>query len=153
MRRTARLTLATLTALTTAGLSGGCLSNTMWYPGGSLRSNDQYTYWSTAHNPTTVSIIDTRTDQVIWSTDIPVDMQLVINFEEDEGDDNRVTPAKMYFDTWKLGRTSGTPRQSINVPAADARRIDVKQRAVPELPFDMKPADSPQPRLDYPQGN
>ncbi len=138
--------------LAAATLAGGC-SNMMWYPGGPLASRDKYTFESTAWYPQTVSLVDTRTDQVVWTTDVPVDQQLVMRFDEGDGDANRITPDKMFYDTWPKGKRTGTPRRSFNVPPADARRIDVLQRPVPELPPDMKPAEAPTPRLPFPARN
>jgi hypothetical protein len=123
----------------------------MWYPGGPLASRDKFTFESTAWYPQTISVVDTRTDQVIFTTDVPVDQQLVMQFFEGEGDANRVTPDRMAYDTWPKGQRFGTPKRSFNVPPADARRIDVLQRPVPELPPDMKPAGTPMPQLPFPE--
>jgi hypothetical protein len=149
-RPTRSLASASLLAtLALAGL-GGC-ANSMWYPGGPLRSIDQYTYESTSHYPQTVSLIDTRTDQVIWTVDVPVDQQLVMRFEKGDGDDNRITPDKMVWDVWPRGQRSGEPQYSMNVPDATARRVDVLMRPAPEFPADMKPLETPMPNFQFPE--
>lgn len=138
-----------LLAALAASTLGACANN-MWYPGGPLRSIDQYTYESTSWYPQTVSLVDTRTDQVIWTVDVPVDQQLVMRFNKGEGDDNRVTPDMMEWDVWPIGQRSGQPQYTMNVPPADCRRVDVLARPSPEFPPDMKPSETPMPRFSYP---
>ncbi|MDX2147200.1 MAG: hypothetical protein SFZ23_06725 [Planctomycetota bacterium] len=118
-----------------AGLSGvallvglaGCLS-----PGGTGTSDDIHTYISTPQNPTTVSLKDWRTGQVIWSYDVPVGRQLVVRFYE--GDD----PSKPYPDTlrWaevKAGSNSSPLGNSMAVPDKESRVMELSFRTSPEF--------------------
>ncbi|MFN7397213.1 MAG: hypothetical protein ACK5TP_01205 [bacterium] len=145
-RPTLLLTSAVFVALACAGCA-----NNFWYPGGPLASRDQFTYISTPDYPQTISVIDTRIDQVIWTAEVPVDKQLVIRFYKDEGLPNTATPDKMVWDIWPAGQTSGDPQFTFNAPPSNARRVDVTLRPTPEFPAHMKPAGVPMPNLPFPE--
>lgn len=117
-------------------LCSGCSMglNPGWKPGGNLASNDKYTYVSTAHAPQTVSIIDTRSGEVIWSRDVPVDQQLNLRFVRDANKDNPSRPDTMKYAVTDAGKLFGRLTDEITVPPADSRRIDVEMRKGPEFP-------------------
>ena len=95
---------AAATILASLALSAGC-----YYEGGPLRSIDRVTYVSTSWSPKTVTLIDTRTGESMWSVDIPVGQQLVIDFNAETRGDNT---------QWLPTRHSGT---SCPTPGATAR--------------------------------
>ncbi len=139
-----------LSASALGSLMGGC-----WTPGGNQMSTDSYTYFSTTYMPQTVTVIDTRTDQPVFSVDIPVGKELVMRFFEDggtklaSGEASSLYPDSMKWDIWPLGREFGNPTQSLDVPPFHARRVDVTLRDTPETPKDYSPAV---PTIPAPQG-
>lgn len=108
----------------------GCSSG----PGGSGFSDDSYTYWSTPHEPKTVSLVDTRTGKTLWTYEIPVNHQLKLSFSEDQAVDNIDTPAQM---SWREGPIKGSGSETSNsmlVPDYRCRRIELFVRPAPEYP-------------------
>lgn len=148
-KRAMNLALALSTAVM-GSLMGGC-----WTPGGNQYSNDSYTYFSTTYMPQTVTVIDTRTDQPVFSVDIPVGKELVMKFHEGSGtklangEPSSLYPDLLKWDIWPLGREFGNPTQSLDVPPYHARRVDVTLRDTPETPKDYSPAA---PTVPAPQG-
>ncbi len=108
--------------------------NPGWRAGGDLASNDRYTFISTPHAPQTITIIDTRSGEIIWSRDVPVGQQLNLRFVPDVNKDNPVRPDVMKYGVTEAGRRFARLTDSITVPAADSRRIDVELRKGPEFP-------------------
>ncbi len=98
----------------------------MPYTGGSS------TYYSTEYRPTTVSLVDTRTEEVIFSMEIPVGKQLALEFMQGEGPDEVALPDVMRYQVADIGRTSGKLSDALPVPNAVTRRIDVDYRRTPE---------------------
>lgn len=135
--------------ITTLGLCGvlaaGLTAGGCWSPGGRLASFDQYLFESTSLDPTTITIVDSRTGQAVWSYDVPVDKALAINFIDDVRTDTNEYPDNMEWGVWpRLSTGNLYTRQPldqpvVNVPSAAYRRIDKKQRPAPELPSDMTP--------------
>jgi hypothetical protein len=125
---------AALAALAGLAVLSGCYFN-----GGPQWSADQGSYISTTNLPQTVSVMDLRTGQEVWSYDIPVDRKLVIDFSKGVGDPTIGMPDKMNWEEWPIDRSFGQPSQVVLVPPASARRVDVKIRSVPELPDVLKP--------------
>lgn len=117
-------------------LCSGCSMglNPGWKPGGNLASNDHYTYVSTSHTPQTVSIVDTRSGEVIWSRDVPVAKQLNIRFVRNTNKDNPSRPDTMKYAVTDAGKLFGRLTDEITVPPAESRRIDVELRKGPEFP-------------------
>ncbi len=126
-----RMLLTCLTPGAAAALlaAGGCYS-----PGGGLlpRTGAAQTYWSTEIMPATVTIVDTRTEEAIFSIEIPVGKQLTFDFVEGEGDDPVMTPDLMRYQVFDLGTSIGKLRNSLTVPNRSCRRIDVDYRPAPE---------------------
>jgi hypothetical protein len=132
-RRTA--TLATIALAASAMLSSGCEGIPGNYPGGSQASIDRFTYTSTTDLPQSVSLIDTRSGQTVWSKDIPVGRQLVLRFTPVESRWELTEPDRMNWAIMEIGRF-GTDALSeeLWVPPANARRLDISYRAPGELP-------------------
>jgi hypothetical protein len=130
------------TMILAAGLSlTAC--GTSFKPEGPYASLDQYAYQSLAMEPKTVVLRDVRTEQILYTWDIPVDQTLVLKFRKDQGERNRAMPDKLEWDLWPIDQTTGHRRYYFFVPAADSRRVEMYIRNTPELPYDMQPADSP----------
>lgn len=126
MRPNTALFLSSMTILA-ASMLGGC---TM--PGGSYYSADKFCYISDSHSPKTISLLDTRTHQVVWSTEVPVGQQLVISFFE--GTDPAANmPDVMKYGFAKAGSLSASLQSSIPVPGPESRRVDCTIRTAPEF--------------------
>jgi hypothetical protein len=124
MRRPALLLgLAALTLVTC-----GC-----HYEGGPLYSADRFTYVSREWQPWTVSLIDTRTGESLWSVDVPVGQKLVVGFRAGSGP-NEYKPDMMDWGLMPEDRTYGERPNQLPVPPAGARRIEPTLRPAPELP-------------------
>ncbi len=129
-------------ALSTLAASG------CYREGGNLWSNDTHVYVSTSWQPKTISLVDTRTEEIVWSIDIPVDQQLVVSFESGGGKGD-VTPDRMEYGIMNAGKWSGGLSESISVPDVGSRRLDMSLRAAPEMPGlastdrSNRPAESP----------
>ena len=124
MRRTC-LFLASRVAM----LAAGCYSP----DGGLMPSTGRgFVYQSTPMQPTTVSLIDTRTQEAFFSMDIPPGKQLQFNFLSGGGDDPVYTPDRMVYAVWEIGNQIGTLDNQLTCPPASCRRIDVTFRKAPE---------------------
>ncbi|MBC7772013.1 MAG: hypothetical protein H7210_05925 [Pyrinomonadaceae bacterium] len=126
----------TLAASASLGMLSGCYSE-----GGSGMSDDQHVYVSSAWQPKTVTLKDTRTGQAFWSIDIPVGKKLVIQFREGSGEPGftpaDATPDMMLWDLMAPDEDFGPLANQIPVPPAAARRLDWVMRSTPELPESM----------------
>jgi hypothetical protein len=132
IRATARLLALALAA---SALLPGCVTG--YYPGGQLASNDQYTYESTPDFPQTVTLVDPTTGERLWSVDIPIGQQLVMQFREGANKGDEARPDMLVWGVMKMGQRSGSLDNSMPVPPAWQRRVDVTHRkggAVPERP-------------------
>ena len=118
--------------LTTVVLAlAGCYSpGGGWFP----HSGGPQTYFSTETRPTTVTIVDTRNGETIFTMEIPVGRQLSLDFDEKQGDDPTQTPDVMRYRLFEIGTQIGMLDNSIPVPNATSRRIDVHYRPAPEAP-------------------
>ncbi len=112
----------------------GCVAHPGWSAGGNAASTDSYTYVSRSHTPQTVSLVDTRTNEVIWSRDVPVDKQLSIKFYEDHNSENPSRPDVMRYAIQDSGERWARLTDSITVPPSASRRLDVELRDGPEFP-------------------
>lgn len=115
------------------------------YPGGNIASIDKYVYPSTTDLPQTVTVIDTRSGQAIWSKDIPVGQQLVMRFYAEKGDDP-TNPDRLDWQLMPIG-AGGQMNNRFFVPPASSRRIDTAFRASGELP-PVAGADQPPPAFE-----
>ena len=113
------IALAATTAMTAChSPSGGFMSHT----GGS------HTYVSTERMQKTITVIDTRSGEPVFSIDIPVGKQLTMDFDEGMGDDPVNTPDLLRYEIWDAGTRFGRLRNSITVPNASSRIIEVQVR-------------------------
>lgn len=104
---------------------GACES---FKPGGSGRSDDTFTYPSTASNPATVSLVDTRTGETIWTNEVPVGLQLVVKFVANPQGAQMHNPDTMRWGVMNIGQTSGQLTNAMSVPPSHARRLDYTVR-------------------------
>ena len=90
------------------------------------------TYYSYELQPKTVRVVDLRTNEVIFSMDIPPGKQLSLDFVTGDGDDPVYTPDLMRYEVFDMGTSIGKLHNTMTVPAAANRRIDVTLRQGPE---------------------
>jgi len=143
MRFTSVRHAAFLTAL--AGLSLGMLAGCKvsgYYEGGTRASDDQHTYVSRPHRPQTVSLIDTRTQETLWTMEIPVGKKLVVQFKNNQFPDDPKNPALMKWGLLESDQLGGKLGNSMRAPHYDSRRLDVTMRPSPELSPELSSAGS-----------
>ncbi|MDG1899332.1 MAG: hypothetical protein P8I74_05655 [Phycisphaerales bacterium] len=114
--------LPLIALLLTTLLIAGCYT-----PQGGLMSSSTgaLTYYSTAEEPKTIMILDMRNGENIFEMKIPVGKQLVMQFHDESGDDAVYTPDLMKYEVMEIGTSFGSLNNSITVPNAYSRRIDV----------------------------
>lgn len=140
-------------SVTAAGVAG-CMHK----EGGTMFSSpdSSITYVSTEQLQKTVTIVDTRTEEPLFSMAVPVGKQLTIKFVPDRGNDSVNTPDLMYYQVWDDATPFGQLRNSMTVPNAVCRRIDVRVNQGPvyaEAPPDMPlRVDQEQPDWWTPEG-
>jgi hypothetical protein len=145
MNRSAGLALlASLTALVFVGCEG-VPGN---FPGGTHASIDKFVYQSTSELPQTVTIVDTRSGQAIWSKDIPVGRQLVIRFYPSKSEDPD-NPDRMDWQLMQMRQGGATLSNHVYVPPAGSRRIETAFRARGEM-APVANADEPSPAAEAP---
>lgn len=120
--------------LTTALLAVLVFASGCYRPGGALMpyTGAPQTYYSTETRPKTVRIVDVRTNDVVFSMDIPVGKQLTMDFEDGAGDDPVYTPDTLRYEVFDLGTKTGKLRSQMSVPNANCRRVDITLRPAPE---------------------
>ena len=140
---TRRLTSRSWQVLVVAGLAGaglvasGCAGPGLAYrsyhdEGGSGVSQDAFVYVSRPHEPKTVTVMDTRTGEALWTMDVPVGRKLVIDFEENKADGTPDRPDLMRWELMDASDLTGRLGNAMPVPIASARRIDMTLRTGPE---------------------
>ncbi len=122
-----RLLLAGACAMLTT--LGGCFYN----EGGPGYTADIHTYVSNAWRPWTVTLVDTRTGESVWSVDIPVDQQLVVRFRKGKGPTDEL-PDMMDWGLMDAGTKYGHRNNRLPVPGSDARLLKPTLRPTPEMP-------------------
>jgi len=120
-------TLVALALVGTVGLGAGCSLFEM-RPGGNMRSDDMFTYVSTPYEPVTVTLIDTRDQQVIWSTDVPIGQKLTVRFYADKAEGSLLSPDIMRWQLYDADSHSTRLKNQIPAPPPTARRLDVTYR-------------------------
>lgn len=135
-----------LVAAVLALSAGGCgfAYRPYFDPGGSGVAIDEYTYVSQPGMPQSVRIIDTRTGETVFASDIPVGEQLVINFDDDVFPEHETMTAEMRWRLMPAGNRYGQLRNRVPMPPASSRRVDLFVRQTPELPEAM---GGPSPRV------
>ncbi len=114
-----------------SALTSGCST---YSPGGSGFSDDAFTFQSTEQVPQSVTLVDTRTGQTLWTYEVPVGRQVTVRFERDINPDNTLTPDEMYWEEMEIGTHHGYLDNSMLVPSKSGRRLDVAVRPAPEMP-------------------
>lgn len=134
-RRTRTLPALALASLALLGATGCAYVG--WHEGGDLSSYDKHVYISTAWQPKTVTLLDTRSGDKLASWDIPVGKQLAMQFYDDGNKEDPVYPAMLRYEIMPAGQEGGTLHNSMPCPGRDARRLDMELRPVPEYPPDQ----------------
>ncbi|MBK7403604.1 MAG: hypothetical protein IPJ41_02950 [Phycisphaerales bacterium] len=101
--------------------------------GGSGASIDEFTFVSEPHSPKSVSLVDTRTEEVIFAVDIPVGQQLVVNFDDPSNTRGNYMSGNMRWALMKAGNRYGKLSNRIDVPPANSRRLEMNLRPGPEV--------------------
>jgi hypothetical protein len=103
----------------------------MYRPGGNpfFDGPSSATTWeSTEEVPKTITVIDTRSGERIFVMEIPVGQKLVIDFVEDLGDNEVITPDLMSWEVFPSDVGYGPLTNALTVPNRWSRRIDVSIR-------------------------
>lgn len=100
--------------------------------GGTGVSEDKMVYVSRPHEPKTITLMDTRTGEALWTMDVPVGRKLVIDFEEGLAGNTPDRPDLMRWELMKESDLIGRLDNAMPVPMADSRRLDMSLRAGPE---------------------
>lgn len=103
----------------------------MYRPGGNPffdGPNSATTWESTEEVPKTITVIDTRSGERIFVMEIPVGQKLVIDFVEDLGDNEVITPDLMSWEVFPSDVGYGPLTNALTVPNRWSRRIDVSIR-------------------------
>jgi len=133
------ITRRSLCGLVAAGatLSAACGPTGVYRPyfdeGGSGASIDEFTYISEPHSPKSVSVVDTRTQEVVFAMDIPVGQELVINFDDKSPDREKYMSGTMRWGLFKAGDRYGSLSNRVAVPPQHSRRVDLEVREGPEV--------------------
>lgn len=109
----------------------GCFYMPGYRPGGSQASRDLYTYASTVDNPQTVTLMNSVTNQPLWTVDIPIGKQLVIWFYDNQKTGDTENPSVMRWEIMDLGHESGDLANAMPVPAPGVRFVRVDRRMSP----------------------
>lgn len=101
---------------------------------GAYWSEDRYVYVSRAWQPKTITLIDTRTGESLWSVDIPVGQQLIVSFSRGTGP-NEYKPDEIIWGMSPEGRNTAAGRNNrMPCPGRESRRLDMALRPAPEIP-------------------
>ncbi len=115
--------------------------------GGAIWSDDRYVYVSRTWEPKTITLIDTRTGESLWSVDVPVGQQLIVSFSRGTGP-NEYKPDEIVWGMAPEGRNSSVGRNNrMPCPGRESRRLDMALRPAPELhgtPMPGSPFNAPQ---------
>ena len=88
----------------------GCYS-----PGGGAFdfTGGSQTYYSTEARPTTFTLVDSRTNEILFAMEIPPGKQLTIDFDEGGGDDPVLRPDILKYQIFDIGTSHGKLRSSL----------------------------------------
>lgn len=134
----------TLRAVLIATMLGALAASTgCYFEGGPGYSADRFAYVSRTWTPKTVTLIDTRTGEALWSMDVPVGQRLVIDFKTPQPMEkpDPWLPDTMLWDIMPERQRFGELKNKIRVPPSSARRVDMSLRPTPEYPPDADKAD------------
>jgi len=144
LRRRSRLGAVVMLLAASLALPGGC-----YRPGDMGWEGAPATWTSTTTFPARVTLIDTRTGEEVWSSDVPPDMWLVTRFRPDAGNDDPDArrPDRLAYGLFPAGTTGGMLRSSLPVPGPEARRWvlerqPARREVVPPLADGPPPSDA-----------
>lgn len=135
--------LTLLLAITLTLLAMGC------------STSDKHVFVSTAHQPTTLALLDTYQNQSVWEMDIPVNHRLVLDFGNNPQGQPADGSGAPSWVNWKLYRIDGQPADTGRAHKGvlvDSDRVDltgmkvrmqVSYRPSPELPGSLEAAPVP----------
>lgn len=109
-------------------LGGGCA----YMPGGKMVSDDHFTYTSTPYEPKTLTLVDTRTGNIMWTHDVLVGEQVSVQFYPHRAEGDPDFPDVM---RWQIANAESgyvILRNQMPVPDRWSRRLDMTLRDVPE---------------------
>jgi hypothetical protein len=131
---TERKTATTSCALTTAAAVMAAVMSACHSPGGGWYpySGGTNTYYSYENQPKSVVLVDTRSGEEFFTMDIPAGKQLTFDFVTGGGDDPVNRPDLMRWEVWDMFTYTGQLTNSLSVPNAASRRVDVHFREGPE---------------------
>ena len=120
---------AVLLGLLVAAQPAGCSAT-----GGNTGYKGSAHGWpSTVQRPATVTLVDSRTGEEIWTMDVPVGKVLMTKFRTGKGDDPVHRPDLLDYEVVDYGETVPSRyTSSISVPDADSRTWDLSIRPAPE---------------------
>jgi hypothetical protein len=127
LARFGRTGLVAAALLAIGGGVAGCYA-----PGGAGYSNDTYTFTSEPYSPKTVFLKDLRTQQTLWTHEVPVGRQLVVSLFAGP-DQAKPMPDTMRFSEMKHGDSFGTLSNSMAIPSVGSREIGFELRKIPEF--------------------
>lgn len=133
-----------------AGALAGCYA-----PGGGMmpRTGGPQTFVSTELMQKTIVIYDTRTNEALHTFEIPPGKQLVLDFDDGEGDNPVNTPDLLRWDILDKGTRFGKLHRAMSVPDAASRRLEVMVHRGPayvaESPLQALRTDQPSDRPDW----
>ena len=107
----------------------------LYTPGGNAFSNgpnSASTWESSEEFPKTVTLMDTRSGELLFVMEIPVGKKLVVDFMEDGGDNDVMTPDLMTWEVFPSNVGYGPLSNALTVPNRWSRRIDVAMRTSSE---------------------
>lgn len=128
-----RLSCISLLAASAAATISGCVY-TGYREGGNMVSNDRHVYVSRTWEPKTVSLVDSRSGETVWTYEVPVGEKLVVQFFKGKKDAAPQFPDIMRWGVVDDEATGGSLSNTIAVPGSDARRLEWTMRQVPEYP-------------------
>jgi hypothetical protein len=103
-------------------------------------------YKSTTHMPQTVTLIDTRTGESVWSCEVPVGKQLNLSFARPNRSAESDGYDEMRWAIASIGDDFGGSPSVIRVPPPSHRRLEGTLRQGPEA----RPAGEPRPSAAAP---
>jgi hypothetical protein len=97
-------------------------------------NSERYIYESSPHLPKTVTLVDTTTGQSIWTYDVPVGKQVIVRFKGPQSTADARGVDEMSWVVTDIGTSAGSSAatDTMNVPPAGARRLDIVLRNQPE---------------------
>ncbi len=108
------------------------LSGCGYRAGGQGWQGSSETWPSTEFLPATLTLVDIRSGEELWTQDIPVGYQMVTRFVSGGGTDKVERPDRLEYQILLNGTKVGKLRSAIAVPPAECRRWELAYRDAPE---------------------